>query len=171
MGSDPQYAKYPDLSLAQDIFTLTNSASTKQSRQNALKKLNGAISTHKMAPLYRYLAHPTDGVLNVAGEGTVSRTASKGKRSNSTSKITGPGGAHTDSRMPWDEKLYEKLKKENEEELQAIRKEEEEAAEKAGDTEVQAAKGKRAEFWARVGDQVSEDRKLGNARGGANRIS
>ena len=34
------------------------------------------------------------------------------------------------------------------------KKEEEEAAEKAGETEVQAARGKRAEFWARVGDKV-----------------
>lgn len=50
--------------------------------------------------------------------------------------------------------MYEKLKKENDEELEAFKKEEEEAAEKAGDTEVQAARGKRAEFWARVGDLV-----------------
>ena len=44
--------------------------------------------------------------------------------------------------------------KENEEELETFTKEEEEAAEKAGETEVQAARGKRAEFWARVGDKV-----------------
>lgn len=56
--------------------------------------------------------------------------------------------------FPWDEQLYEKLKAENEEELESFQKEEEEAAEKAGDTEVQAARGKRAEFWARVGDKV-----------------
>lgn len=56
--------------------------------------------------------------------------------------------------FPWDDQLYEKLKAENEEELQTFQKEEEEAAEQAGDTEVQAAKGKRAEFWARVGDKV-----------------
>ena len=68
--------------------------------------------------------------------------------------MTGPGGVHPDSRLPWDESLYESLKKENEEELQSFQKEEEEAAEKAGDTEVQAAKGKRAEFWARVCDRV-----------------
>ena len=57
--------------------------------------------------------------------------------------------------FPWDEALYEKLKAENEEELETFQKEEEDAEEKAGDTEVQAAKGKRAEFWARVGDKVS----------------
>ena len=56
--------------------------------------------------------------------------------------------------FPWDESLYEKLKADNERELKTFQKEEEEAAEKAGDTEVQAAKGKRAEFWARVGDKV-----------------
>ena len=32
--------------------------------------------------------------------------------------------------------------------------EEEEAAEAAGETEVQAARGKKAELWARVGDKV-----------------
>lgn len=56
--------------------------------------------------------------------------------------------------LPWDESLYEKLKKENDEELKAFKTEEEEAAEKAGETEIQAARGKRAEFWARVGDKV-----------------
>lgn len=56
--------------------------------------------------------------------------------------------------LPWEESLYEKLKKENDEELDGFKKEEEEAAEKAGETEVQAARGKRAEFWARVGDKV-----------------
>ena len=154
MGSDPQYAKYPDLSLAQDIFTLTNPSSTKQSRQHALKKLQDAISTHKMAPLYRYLAHPTEGILNASGEGSVNRpNPHKPRRQNST-RITGPGAPHSDAQISWDESLYERLKKENEEELESFKKEEEEAAEKAGDTEVQAAKGKRAEFWARVCDRV-----------------
>jgi len=57
--------------------------------------------------------------------------------------------------LPWDEALYEDLKKDNDAELEGFKKEEEEAAEKAGDTEVQAARGKRAEFWARVGDKVA----------------
>jgi 26S proteasome regulatory subunit N7 len=56
--------------------------------------------------------------------------------------------------LPWDEALFEKLKKENDEELEGYKKEEEEAEEKAGETEVQAARGKRAEFYARVGDKV-----------------
>lgn len=57
--------------------------------------------------------------------------------------------------FPWDDALYEKLKAENEEELETFQKEEADAEENAGETEVQAAKGKRAEFWARVGDKVS----------------
>lgn len=56
--------------------------------------------------------------------------------------------------LAWDDSLYEQLKESNDEELASIKKEEEEAAESAGDTEVQAARGKRAEFWARVGDKV-----------------
>ena len=56
--------------------------------------------------------------------------------------------------LPWDEALYEEIKSDNEKELEAIQKEEDEATEKAGETEIQAARGKRAEFWTRVGDKV-----------------
>ena len=59
-----------------------------------------------------------------------------------------------DVEFPWDEELYEKLKADNEAELEAFQKEEDEAAEKAGETEIQAARGKRAEFWARIGEKV-----------------
>ena len=58
--------------------------------------------------------------------------------------------------FPWDEQLYETLKADNEEEHESFQREEDEAAEKAGETEVQAARGKRAEFWARVGDKVCQ---------------
>ena len=152
MGSDPLYAKYPDLSLAQDIFTLTNQAANQVSRQNALKKLQDAISEHKMAPLYRHLAHPTDGLLNSSGEGTAGRApAPNARQINGVAKIT--AGSPT-IQVPWDEELYERLRKENEEELEGFQKEEDEAAEKAGETEIQTARGKRAEFWSRVGDKV-----------------
>jgi 26S proteasome regulatory subunit N7 len=66
--------------------------------------------------------------------------------------------------LSWDEKLYESLKAENEKELEAIQKEEDEAAEKAGETEVQAARGKRAELYNRIGDKVGEARVLGHQR-------
>ena len=56
--------------------------------------------------------------------------------------------------LPWDEALYERLQKDNDEELEKFQKEEEEAEEQAGETEIQAARGKRAEFYARVGDKV-----------------
>lgn len=56
--------------------------------------------------------------------------------------------------LPWDEGLYQKLKEDNDREFEEYQKEEDEAVEKAGDTEIQAARGKRAEFWARVGDKV-----------------
>lgn len=157
MGSDPQYAKYPNLSLAQDIFTLTNSASSEPSRQASLQKLKNAISDHKMAPLYRQLAHPSEGVLNACGEGSARTSSVPGSRkANGASIILGSRKGTVDFEFPWDEQLYEKLKADNERELETFNKEEEEAAEKAGDTEVQAAKGKRAEFWARVGDKVQQ---------------
>ena len=38
--------------------------------------------------------------------------------------------------------------------MESFKKEEEEAEEKAGDSEVQAARGKRAEFFARICDKV-----------------
>ena len=64
------------------------------------------------------------------------------------------------TQFPWDEALYEKLVSENDEELETFKKEEGEAEEIAGDTEIQAAKGKKAEFWARVGDKVSSGKSL-----------
>lgn len=156
MGSDPQYAKYPNLSLAQDIFTLTNAASSEASRQASLQKLKNAITEHKMAPLYRLLAHPVDGLLNSSGEGSARRPSVNSRKPNGATTILGSRKGTVDFVFPWDEKLYEKLKSDNEKELESFTKEEEEAAEKAGETEVQAAKGKRAEFWARVGDKVKK---------------
>lgn len=150
MGSDPQFAKYPNLSLSQDIFTLTNPSALETSRQISLKKLQDAISEHKMASLYRHLAHPNDGVLNATGEGSARRMSGSRRPNGSSSIVAGRKGVS----FPWDEELYEKLTADNEKELETFQKEEEEAAEKAGDTEVQAAKGKRAEFWARVCDKV-----------------
>lgn len=155
MGSDPQYAKYPDLSLAQDIFTLTNSSSTPVSRQSSLQKLQNAISEHKMAPLYRYLAHPTEGILNTSGEGATRKTPTTNTRKmNGAPPTLRKRRSSVSVEFPWDEQLYDKLKAKNDEELESFQKEEDEAAEKAGDTEVQAARGKRADFWARVCDQV-----------------
>ena len=155
MGSDPQYAKYPNLSLAQDVFNLTNSSSSETSRKASLQKLKNAISEHKMAPLYRQLAHPSVGVLNASGEGSArASSAAASRKVSGASSILGCRKGAVDFVFPWDEQLYEELKADNEQELETFRKEEEEAAEKAGDTEVQAAKGKRAEFWARVGDKV-----------------
>ena len=155
MGSDPQYAKYPDLSLAQDIFTLTNPSATQISRQTSLQKLQNAISEHKMAPLYRYLAHPLDGILNASGEGTTRKPSlPNSRRPNGAASMVARRRGSGSFDFPWNDQLYEKLKAENEEELESFQKEEDEAEEKAGETEVQAARGKRAEFWARVGDKV-----------------
>ena len=56
--------------------------------------------------------------------------------------------------LPWDEGHYNQLKEDNDRELQEFQKEEDDAVEQAGDTEVMAAQGKRAEFWARVGDKA-----------------
>ncbi|TVY83662.1 putative 26S proteasome regulatory subunit rpn7 [Lachnellula suecica] len=152
MGSDPQYAKYPLLPLAQHIFTLTNPSSPKATQQTSLKSLQDAITEHKMAPLYRYLAHPADGILNATGVSSSHSTKQLGRKPSAAGMVA---SKHSIPKidLPWDEALYEKLKKENDEELDGFKKEEEEAAEKAGETEVQAARGKRAEFWARVGDK------------------
>lgn len=155
MGSDPQYAKFPHLSLAQAIFTVTNPSATDTSRQTSLTKLQDAISEHKMAPLYRYLAHPTDGILNTSGEGSTRKSSTSGSRKVPGAPSTLKRRPSVSVNFPWDEELYRRLKSDNEKELDSFQKEEEEASEQAGDTEIQAAKGKRAEFWARVGDKVS----------------
>ena len=108
-----------------------------------------------MAPLYRYLAHPLDGILNGPGEGSARNPPSpNARRANGTSSIRVRRRSSSSFEFPWDEALYEKLRTEDEDELQGFKKEEEEAEEKAGDSEVSAARGKRAEFFARIGDKV-----------------
>lgn len=158
MGSDPQFAKYPDLTLAQHIFSLANSPRTAQ--PTSLSYLQNAIKNHKMAPLYRHLAHPTEGVLNTIGESTAQPPQQPTKpltrrASLVSSNLLPPKKPVPSGILPWDESLYEELKADNEKELEQFQKEEEEAEEKAGETEIQAARSKRAEFWARVGDKVN----------------
>lgn len=106
-----------------------------------------------MAPLYKYLAHPTEGILNQGGISSSKPPKTLGRKPSAAGLVA---SKHSIPKvdLSWDESQYEKLKKDNDDELDFIQKEEEEAAEKAGDTEVQAARGKRAEFWARVGDKV-----------------
>ncbi|KAI9900587.1 hypothetical protein N3K66_004849 [Trichothecium roseum] len=155
MGSDPQYAKWPLLPLSQHIFTLTNAYASKASQQASVKALQDAIAQEKMAPLYRYLAHPIDGILNSVGEGSASASA-PGKPLSRKSSMAGMVSSRPSTSavsLPWDEALYTRLTEENEKELEGFKKEEEEAEEQAGDTEVMAAKGKAAEFWAKVGDK------------------
>lgn len=154
MGSDPQYAKWPLLPLSQHVFTLTNGYATKAAQQAAVKALQDAIAEDKMAPFYRYLAHPIDGILNTLGEGGASGPGKPLSRKSSLVGMVATKAPVTTVSLPWDEGLYSKLTEENEKELEGLQKEEDEAVEQAGDTEVIAAKGKRGEFWARVGDKV-----------------
>lgn len=155
MGSDAQYAKWPLLPLSQHVFTLTNSYASKSAQQAAVKALQDAIAEHKMASFYRYLAHPIDGILNVVGEGGPFGPGKPLSRKSSLVGMVAPKATTLNVSLPWDEALYTSLKEDNDKELAAFQKEEEEAVEQAGDTEVMAAKGKRADFWARVGDKVS----------------
>lgn len=150
---DPQFAKYPDLQLSQHIFQLTNPSSTRTSKQASLKSLQDAIREHKMAPLYRHLVHPVEGILNTPGEGTVSQPAGHRRPSSSASTFLATRNPSLEVNLPWDEALYEEFKVDNEKELEAIQKEEDEATEKAGETEIQTARGKRAEFYTRIGDK------------------
>ncbi|KAI1941541.1 proteasome regulatory particle subunit [Ophidiomyces ophidiicola] len=152
MGSDPQYAKYPDLTLSQDVFNLANSACPAAVRESSLKRLQSVIEKNHMAPLYRHLAHPVDGIFNSSGETSPQHSTNQNKQQIVCDML--PHARNNVSvGFPWDERLYEKLLAENKKELDALQKEEDDAAEAAGDTEVQAARGKRAEFWARVGDK------------------
>ncbi|TGJ82765.1 hypothetical protein E0Z10_g5992 [Xylaria hypoxylon] len=156
MGSDPQYAKWPLLPLSQHVFTLTNPYAARPAQQASVKSLQDAISEHKMAPLYKYLAHPTDGILNAAGETTQAAAAQQKPPSRKPSAAAGmmaSGGPTAGVNLPWDEQVYRQLKADNDKELEEIQKEEDEAVEKAGDTEIMAARGKRAEFFAKIGDK------------------
>jgi 26S proteasome regulatory subunit N7 len=152
---DIQFANYPDLSLSQHVFHITNPHSSERTQQASLTALQNAIKEHKMAPLYRHLAHPVDGILNAPGEGT-SATPSIGirRQSSSANSLLASRRPSVHLTLPWDETLYEELTKENEVELESIQKEEDDAVEKAGETEIQTARGKRAEFWTRIGEKV-----------------
>jgi 26S proteasome regulatory subunit N7 len=154
MGSDPQYAKWPLLHLSQHVFTITNAYASKTAQQAAVKALQDAITEDKMAPFYRYLAHPIDGILNAVGEGGASGPGKPLSRKSSLVGMVATKASTTSVTLPWDEALYAKLKEDNDKELAEFQKEEDEAKEQAGDTEVMAAKGKGADFWARVGDKV-----------------
>lgn len=155
MGSDPQYATWPLLPLAQHVFTLTNPYATRPAQQAAVKGLQDAITEHQMAPLYRYLAHPVEGVLNPSGEATSGAAPQKPRsRKPSAVGMMATKDPSSSATLSWDPELYEKLKAANDKELDEYQKEEDEAVEKAGDTEIMAARGKRAEFFARVGDKV-----------------
>ncbi|KAK1090453.1 proteasome regulatory particle subunit, partial [Friedmanniomyces endolithicus] len=181
---DPQYLAHPQLALAQSVFTLASPSTSSSAKQSSLSTLQDAIREHKMAPLYAYLAHPQTGKINPSGESgsavmspTISRSntnmSSSGPPSNAlrrTSSIKTPSmigvlGGKTDTSvgLPWDEALYDELKADNEKELAAIAKEEEDATERAGETELLAAQSKRAELYARIGDKdaaLSEFEKL-----------
>lgn len=154
---DPQFAKYPELQLSQHIFHISNPESTRAVKHASLRSLQDAIKEYKMAPLYRHLAHPTEGIMNATGEGTSDHPEGHALRRQSSSAATFLGSRRPslDVTLSWDEQLYEQLKADNEKELEAIQKEEDEATEKAGETEIQAARGKRAEFLTRVGEKAS----------------
>jgi 26S proteasome regulatory subunit N7 len=160
MGSDPQYAKWPLLPLSQHVFALTNHYAARPAQQAAVKSLQDAISEHKMAPLYKYLAHPTEGILNAVGETTSAAGATAAQQKTQSRTLNAAAGmmaskGHTSgANLPWDEQVYQQLKADNDKELDEIQKEEDEAVEKAGDTEIMAARGKRAEFFAKIGDKV-----------------
>ncbi|KAK4580087.1 proteasome regulatory particle subunit [Recurvomyces mirabilis] len=169
---DPQYLSFPKLALAQSVFTLASPSTDHAAKEASRTTLQDAIREHKMAPLYAYLAHPQTGKLNISGEGgsgalspVISRTNTRSEAPPAhllrrTSSINAPsivgvlgGKLDPSATLAWDEKLYEQLKEENEKELATIAKEEEDAAETQGETEVQGSRAKRAEFYARVGDK------------------
>ncbi|KAK4229356.1 26S proteasome subunit RPN7-domain-containing protein [Podospora fimiseda] len=153
MSSDPQYAKWPQLPLAQQVFALTNPYASRTSQQLAAKNLQDAITEHKMAPFYKYLAHPTEGILNAVGEGSSSVPGKPPSRKSSAVGMITTKNPTSSINLAWDEALYQQLQADNEKELQEFQKEEDEAVENAGEFEIQAARGKRADFWARVGDK------------------
>ncbi|RMJ22796.1 proteasome regulatory [Aspergillus sp. HF37] len=158
MGSDPQYLKFPNLFVAQHVFNLSNAACPQPVQQTSLKHLQGAISENKMAPFYRFLAHPVEGILNNSGEGVTQHpphapgAGSSAKSSIATNMLASRRPSQK-VEFPWDEQLYQSLVEDNKKDLESFQKEEDDAEEAAGETEVLAARGKRAEFWARVGDK------------------
>ncbi|KAF3922013.1 hypothetical protein ABW20_dc0105618 [Dactylellina cionopaga] len=62
MGSDPQYNKYPDLSLAQHIYQLSSPPLVAHHDKSATTLLE-SIKSISAAPLFKYLVGPIDGIL------------------------------------------------------------------------------------------------------------
>ncbi|EWC46917.1 hypothetical protein DRE_03929 [Drechslerella stenobrocha 248] len=62
MGSDPQYNKYPDLSLAQHIYQLST-PSLSHFHDKSASTLLESIKSASAAPLFKYLTGPTEGIL------------------------------------------------------------------------------------------------------------
>lgn len=175
MSADPQYTRFPDLSLAQHVFNLSNEYCPPSTQQSSLTALKNAIMTNTMAPFYRHVAHPTEGILGpraaaelasesgaaaqqdreaaVQRQRAAQRTGKTAVASDMLAVRKGGTGGSPVVQVPWDEKLYESLVRQNEERLQALQKEEDEAAEAAGETEVQAARGQRAELYSQIGDK------------------
>ena len=153
--ADPQFFKHPSLPLAQNVFTATNPYATQSARDASVQSIKDAIREHKMAPFYKYLAHPSTGILNPSGQGSAQHPPRLRRGSSTAPSILATKKPAFKVDLPWDEKLYEELVTDNEKELEAIKREESEAEEKAGETEVQAARTKRTEFYARVCDKVS----------------
>lgn len=111
-----------------------------------------------MAPFYRHLAHPVEGILNNSGEGVTQHPPHASGSGTSkpliASNLLASRKSPQNIDLPWDENLYQSLVEDNKKDLESFQKEEDDAEEAAGETEVLAARGKRAEFWARVGDKV-----------------
>lgn len=155
MGSDPQYAKWPLLPLSQHVYILTNAHASRTAHEAAARALRDAITQDKMAPFYRYLAHPVEGLLNAVADSGGSASTKPSSRKSSLVGMVANRTLTSGVDFHWDQELYTRLKEDNDKELAGLQKEEDEAVEQAGETEVLAAQGKRAEFWARVGDKVT----------------
>lgn len=145
MGSEPQFSKYPDLSFSQDIFKVSNPHTPQDQIPAIRQRLKDAIEKSQMAPLYQQLCAPEKTAEGEHMTHTRPRANSKG--------LMGSGTHEAVTGIEWDEKLYKSMEAKNETELQAMRKELDDSKEKAGEQEIQTAKGKIADFYARIGDK------------------
>ncbi|RMD43376.1 hypothetical protein DV735_g1692, partial [Chaetothyriales sp. CBS 134920] len=109
------FAKYPNLKVAQSIFTLSAPRQPAQAK-SSLEYLQHAIKKDKMAPLYRHLAHPIEGVLNSSTDAVIQPTLSRTNTVESTSSRTRRGSVIASNLvpnkktlqrglLPWDEAL------------------------------------------------------------------
>ncbi|KAI5293856.1 hypothetical protein KEM52_005105 [Ascosphaera acerosa] len=127
-------------------------------RQDVPPQANSGFTVSDTRPLSRELAEmpPPEGSTTAAGsEDTAAAKLTIISNMLAPRKLGGMSSAQIKEAgsLPWDEALYRELEERNAARLAQLAKEQEETAESGVESDVQAVVGKRAEYFAEIGDK------------------